>query len=222
MPSPLRKPLREFAREIVFTTALLHSERRRLIVLNIFNLFRRLHWHKIVPLLPLAVGFAACDLCGGSVRLDGTNRCTQFGIASYQGMPYGPVTVKWKPTDNITVYTIEVYTKAGYAGITQVPSTETSATIIMDPAIVKQTMDTDGRFLIIGIAALATGGVGYCEFDYPIYIPKVENKQASPTPVQPPVVHQPPQPPPQVPSATPRPLPPPVFITPTPTQQVPG
>ena len=188
-------------------------------MLQLLAVLRRIHWNKLVPMLPLAIGFAACDLCGYGTRPDGTDRCATFALVSYQGMPYGPVTIKWKPTDSVGSYTVGVYNATvGWLGFTRVSWTESSAVVTLDAALVKKVMDADRRFEIVGMAGF-NAPAGGCQFQYPIYIPKNTPVPASSVPGQPPP--QPPQPP-QQPAPTHVPtLPPPVFVLPTATRMVP-
>jgi len=142
---------------------------------------RKRRWTRLLRILPLFLGFASCDICGASTRLNNTNRCTDFNFVSATGLPYGPATITFTPSDGMSQYRITVYSNTyGVMGDGVVTPPANSITLNIDKTVADKTLAGDGIFAISGDSALEGVPVGECLWDASVSF-KPKAKKAAPT-----------------------------------------
>ncbi|HLY28715.1 MAG TPA: hypothetical protein VKQ72_20385 [Aggregatilineales bacterium] len=170
---------------------------------NLLQRFKDLRWRQFAMIVPIAFGFSSCAICGGDV-IDGKNICDDFNLISVVGFPNGPVKVNFtSPAHGLDGLTIGVYGEDGYLGNTQtlyapgqILPTNVFMTVQLDQAMVKQVLNGNGTFHLMGTGGFAdTNGVGACEFDWSIQFKKATNNKKA-APKQPTATLPPPPPPP--------------------------
>ncbi|HLY25350.1 MAG TPA: hypothetical protein VKQ72_03355 [Aggregatilineales bacterium] len=154
--------------------------------------FKKLHWQQIALLVPIAMGYSSCAICGVA-SYQGKDVCAYFNLLSVDGLPDGPVKLTFNaPPYGIVGYKMWVAGDSGLLGQTgwEPPTGDgknvgtVTMSVTLDKAGVAKTMADGGDFYGSGLGPVDTGPNGECEFDWSkkIGAPKEHKAPVNPNP----------------------------------------